>query len=148
MNINPRLTTCALLAAAGFLTVGCAGVSYRPVQETDFRQFASEGCTRAGDRFSTSALVSSASRETIVLWDGRDNTRTLAVRLPKQGVGSRMGAIVGKSRYDLGFTRLNELRESGTPIMMTMRCERKNMAPVADRYSYTDRNGQRVQFEF
>jgi hypothetical protein len=148
MSIISRRATCALLAVAGFLAIGCAGVSYRPVQEIDFRRFASDGCTRAGDRFSTSAQISSATRETVVLWDGRDGTRTLAVRLPKQGIGSRMGAIVGKSRYDLGFTTLNELRETGTPITMTMRCERANMAPAADRYSYLDRNGRRVEFEF
>lgn len=129
------------------LLAGCGGVSYRPVQETNLDQLVNDGCKRKGDRFAVTAQVNSASRETVVLWDGYDGSRTVAVRLPKQGFGSKMRDVVGKSRYDLGFERLNQLRASGDPVTFTMRCEKADMAPEADRFSYFE-NGQRVQFEF
>jgi hypothetical protein len=133
-----------LLAAAA---LGCSSMSYRPVQETNFDRLVKEGCTRKGDRFAVNAQVNSASRETIVLWDGYDGSRTIAVRLPSEGVGSRMRGVFGKSRYELGLERLNELRIAGAPVDVTMRCERAGAAPEADRFSYFE-NGQRVQFEF
>ncbi len=129
------------------LTVGCGGVSYRPVIETNLDQLVDDGCRRKGDRFAITAQVNSASRETVVLWDGYDGSRTVAVRLPRQGFGSKLRDVVGKSRYDLGFERLNQLRVSAQPVTFTMRCEGADMAPETDRFSYFE-NGQRVQFEF
>lgn len=136
-----------LLSAVAVATAGCGSMTYRPVQEMEFDRLASEGCKRAGDRFATTARVNSASRETIVLWDGFDGTRTVAVRLPKQGLGSRMQDKIGQSRYDLAFDQLNALRESGGPVTFTMRCEAAGMAPAADRFSYFQ-DGRRVQYEF
>jgi hypothetical protein len=136
-----------LLIAAATLTAGCSTVSYRPVQEVGFQQLSSEGCRRAGDRFSVTAQVNSATREAIALWDGVDGARTVVVTLPAAGVGSRVRGVFGKNRYELGHERLNELRASGTPATFTMRCEGTRMAPVADRFSYFD-NGTRVEFEF
>jgi hypothetical protein len=138
-------TFCLLIAAA--LVTGCGSMTYRPVQETDFGYLVNEGCTRKGDRFSVIAQINSASRETIVLWDGYDGSRTIAVRLPEQGFASRMQDKLGKSRYSVASEKLNELRASGTPVAVTMRCEAAGMAPAADRFSYLE-NGQRVQFEF
>jgi len=145
MNINSSITF--LLCVATLLAAGCGTTTYRPVEEIDFSQLAREGCKRKGDRFAVTAQINSASRETIVLWDGFERSRTVAVRLPKQGFGSRMQDRVGKSRYDVAFEQINELSARGTPVTVTMRCERVNMAPEADRFSYYE-NGQRVQFEF
>jgi hypothetical protein len=136
-----------VLVATSALAAGCSSVSYRPVQEVDFAQLSSEGCRRAGDRFSATAHVNSATREAIVLWDGVDGVRTVVVTLPAAGVGSRVKGVFGKNRYELGHERLNELRASATPATFTMRCEATRMAPVADRFSYLD-NGNRVEFEF
>ncbi len=136
-----------LLPLLVVLASGCSSVSYRPVTESSFDRLVNEGCTRKGDRFAVTAQVNSASRETIVLWDGYDGSRTVAVRLPEQGVGSRMRDVIGKSRYELGFERLNELRISGAPVVFTMRCEGAERAPATDRFSYME-NGNRVQFEF
>jgi hypothetical protein len=141
------MKTLLFLSAIAVVTTGCGSMTYRPVQETDFDRLASEGCTRAGDRFATTARINSASRETIVLWNGIDGTRTVAVRLPKQGFGSRMQDKVGQSRYDLAFEQLNTLRTTGAPVTFTMRCEAAGMAPAADRFSYFE-NGRRVQYEF
>jgi hypothetical protein len=135
------------LIAASTLVAGCSSVSYRPVQEVGFEQLSSEGCRRAGDRFSVTALVNSATREAIVLWDGTDGARTVVITLPSAGVGSRVKGVFGKNRYELGHERLNALRASATPANFTMRCEGTRMAPVADRFSYVD-NGTRVEFEF
>jgi hypothetical protein len=135
------------LIATATLAAGCSTVSYRPVQEVGFERLSSEGCRRAGDRFSVTALVNSATREALVLWDGSDGARTVVVTLPPAGVGSRVKGVFGKNRYELGHERLNELRASGTPANFTMRCEGTRMAPVADRFSYID-NGSRVEFEF
>jgi hypothetical protein len=138
-------TTCILATAA--MLCACSSVSYRPVQESSFNRLVEQGCTRAGDRFSVTAQVNSATRETIVLWDGYDGSRTVAVTLPAQGVGSRMRGVFGKSRYELGYERLNELRLNNTPVTVTMRCEAARMAPAADRFSYHE-GGRRVEFEF
>lgn len=129
------------------LATGCGSMTYRPVQEIDFDRLVNDGCTRKGDRFAVTAQINSASRETIVLWDGNDGSRTVAVRLPKQGFGSRLQDKFGKSRYNLAFEQLNVLRASGAPVTLTMRCEAARMAPSADRFGYFE-NGQRVQFEF
>lgn len=127
--------------------VGCGGTSYRPVQEAPLDRVISDACKRKGDRFSVDAQINSASRETVVLWDGHDGSRTIAVRLPAQGVGSKLRGVFGKSRYELALERLNELRAARAQVLFTMRCEGAGQAPMADRFSYFDR-GQRVQFEF
>ena len=126
---------------------GCSGVSYRPVQETSFEQVADRGCTRKDEQFSVTAQVNAAYRETIVLWNGRDPDRTLAVSLPGEGVGSKLRGVFGDSRYDLSVERLEQLRARNTPITINLRCERKGATPFADRYSYYE-GGQRVEFEF
>jgi len=136
------IAVCLAVASAG-----CSSVSYRPVQETEFDRLVNEGCSRKDERFAVTAQINSASRETVVLWDGYDGSRTVAIRLPKQGMGSRMRDVVGKSRYELGFERLNQLRVSASPVLFSMNCERKDLAPVANRFSYLE-NGERVQFEF
>ena len=136
-----------ILLAVASLAAGCGSVSYRPVQESAFDALAARGCTRSGDRFSVTAQVNSASREAVVLWDGSDNSRTVAVTLPRPGVGSKIRGVFGKNRYELGYERLESLRASGTPLNFTMRCEGAQMAPVADRFSYFE-NGRRVEFEF
>jgi hypothetical protein len=135
--------TCLTVA---MLALGC-GMSYRPVQEASFEQLLEQGCRSKSDRFSLTAQVNSASRDTVVLWDGRDGSRTLAIRLPAQGVGSRTRGVFGKNRYELGVERLEELSERGTPVTFAMRCSGEGKAPEADRFSY-DENGQRVEFEF
>ncbi len=145
--MRTAMRTVFLLFAAAALATGCGTTTYRPVQETDFNRLANEGCARKGDRFAVTAQISSVSRETIVLWEGYDGSRTVAVRLPKQGFGSRLQDKVGKSRYDVAFEQLNELRARGTPVTFTMRCEAADMAPAADRFSYFE-GGQKVQFEF
>lgn len=136
-----------ILLVAATLVTGCASVSYSPVQETRLEQLAREGCARAGDRFSVTAQINAAYRETIVLWNGQDPQQTVAVTLPSEGVGSKLRGLVGQSRYELSVERLQQLREQGTPVNVTMRCERKGEAPRADRFSYYE-NGQRVEFEF
>lgn len=73
--------------------VGCGGTSYRPVQEAQLDRVISDACMRKGDRFSVDAQVNSASRETVVLWDGRDGSRTIAVRLPAQGAASKLRGV-------------------------------------------------------
>jgi len=136
-------TACLIVSLLAF---GC-GMSYRPVQEASFDRLIDQGCKSRSDRFSLTAQVNSASRDTIVLWDGRDGSRTLAIRLPDQGIGSRTKGVFGKSRYELGLERLEELRERGAPVTFAMRCEGEGKAPLADRFSYEE-NGQRVEFEF
>lgn len=145
--MRTAMKTVFLLFAAATLATGCGSTTYRPVQETDFNRLVNEGCTRKDDRFAVTAQINSVSRETIVLWDGYNGSRTVAVRLPKQGFGSRLQDKVGTSRYELAFEQLKELRARRAPVTITMRCEAADMAPAADRFSYYE-NGRRVQFEF
>jgi hypothetical protein len=140
------MRTLLLLVSAALIS-GCGSMTYRPVQEASVNQLVDTGCTRKGDRFSVTGQINSSSRETIVLWDGRDGSRTVAVRLPKQGFGSRLQDRIGDSRYNLAFEQLNTLGTTGAPVTLTMRCEGAGMAPMADRFSYFE-NGQRIQYEF
>jgi len=145
MMIAPmRVATVLSLAA---LASACGSVSYRPVEQTGFDQLVDQGCGRSDQRFTVSAHVNSASREAIVLWDGRDGSRTVAVTLPRPGVGTRLRGVFGKNRYELGYERLDALRVSGEPVDLTMYCDGKERAPVADRFTYLEQ-GQRVEFEF
>jgi len=138
----------ACVIATALLATACGGgVSYRPVVEMDLDRLLDKGCTDAADRFSVSAYINAAYRETIVLWDGRDGSRTVAVTLPEEGLGSKMRGVIGDSRYDLSLERLTQLRDSRTPVTANLRCDRAGAAPTADRFSYMD-GGQRVEFEF
>lgn len=145
--MNPVYRTIPALLATAVLASGCAGVSYRPVQETSFEQLAERGCPRGNDRFLVNAYINAAYRETVVLWNGRDASRTVAVRLPDEGIGSRLRGVVGKSRYELSVEQLEELRREGEPVTVTISCQGAERTPVADRFSYFE-NGQRVAFEF
>lgn len=136
-----------LILIMAVCSVGCGGVSYRPVQEAQLDRVISDACKRKGDRFSVDARINSASRETVVLWDGYDGSRTIAVQLPTQGSVSKLRGVFGQSRYEQAYDRLDELRVSGAPVTFTMRCEGPGQAPQADRFAYLDR-GKRVQFEF
>ena len=141
-----KVVACVL--ATTLLAAACGGgVSYRPVAEVDFDRLLDKGCTRADDRFAVTAQINAAYRETIVLWDGRDGSRTVAVTLPEEGLGSKMRGVIGDSRYDLSLERLTQLRDRGTPVTINLRCERAGAAPTADRFSYMD-DGQRIEFEF
>ncbi len=135
-----------LLAIAALLA-GCGSRSYRPVQEIDFDRLVDQGCQRSGDRFSVTARINSASQETVVLWDGRVGARTIAVRLPPPGFGSKVRNAFGKNRYEVALEQLNRARIDATPVNFTMRCEGARQAPIADRFSYFER-GQMIQFEF
>lgn len=129
------------------LTAACGTTSYKPVQEIEFERLAREGCQRSGDRFSVTAQINAAYRETIVLWNGRDPDQTVAVTLPPESVASKTRGIFGSSRYELSVDRLQDLRGRRTPVTVTMRCEGSGRTPTADRFSYFE-NGQRVEFEF
>ena len=144
MNETIRIATALTVAA---LASACGSVSYKPVQQTGFDLLVDQGCGRSDQRFTVSAHVNSASREAIVLWDGRDGSRTVAVTLPKPGIGTRLRGVFGKNRYELGYERLDALRVSGEPLDLTMNCDGQERAPVADRFTYLEQ-GQRVEFEF
>ena len=135
------------LAVSAALLGGCGSMSYQPVQEVDFAHMAADGCVKAGDRFTITAQISSAYEQTIVLFDGADASRTLPVRLPEPGVGDRARGIVGTTRYETSQAKLLQLRETHTPVAVTMTCVDRGKAPVADRFSFTE-DGHRVDFEF
>jgi hypothetical protein len=136
------------VAAAAVFAIGCAPTDYSPVEQVAFDRIPTAGCEREGDRFSTTALINSATRETIVLWDGRRAEQTVAVTLPRQGVASRVGEIIGESRYQVAVDELNELREARTPVAVTMLCRREGLAPEAYRFRYEREDGRTAELEF
>jgi hypothetical protein len=100
---------------------GCASMSCKPVEETDFDRLAGDGCTRDGNRFAVTAKVSSATSENIVLWNGFGIYRTVSVRLTEQNLRRKARGWFGKNRYELSCQRLNELRERSIPITVALR---------------------------
>jgi hypothetical protein len=136
-----------MLASASEALAGCGGVSYKPVVETGFDRLVADGCTNKDARLNVRAMVSSAFKETVVLSDPADATRTLAVRIPAEGLGSKTQGVFGKSRYEVALEKLRQLKESGSPITASLLCTAKDRAPTILRIRYLE-NGNEKEIEF
>ncbi len=135
------------LATTLLALAGCGGVSYKPVVETDFAQLASNGCASKDARLNVRSMISAAYKETLVLSDPADATRTVAVRVPAEGLGSKTQGVFGKSRYEVALETLRQLKDSGSPITASLLCTAKDRAPTILRVRYME-NGAEKEIEF
>lgn len=136
------------LVVTSFALAGCGGISYKPVSETDFNHLVTEGCSAKDVRLNVTALISAAYMETLVLADPSDTTRTVAVLMPKEGLWSKTRGVIGKSRYEVGLETLRRLKDSGSPVEVSLRCTAKDRAAIALRVRYVEDGAEReIEFD-
>lgn len=119
---------------------GCAAFSYEPAGEQEFQQIAAGGCRNRDGDFMIRGLVSNADEDTVVLSDPLDSRSTMSLSLPGRGPLQRVKGVFGNNKYEATDARLNSLRESRTPIVVTLRCQ-GNGTPVARSLSYRNADG-------
>ena len=132
--MRPLLVLCgAALATAGAL-------ADQPAVEQDFTEIAAEGCKNRGDDFIVRGMVSRADEDTLVLSDLTTSRRTLAVALPGRGPLAGLRGVVGKSREEKVYERLQALHDNDTVVVVTLTCK-GNATPVARNISYKNSDG-------
>lgn len=139
-----------LLLPAMLLLGACASTrNYQPVAPATFDELSANGCAVVDSRFNITAHVSSAFKETVVVWDGTDATRTVALRLPKQGAMSRLRGAVGESVYDVNLQVLRGLAQSGQSATFALECGHRDRAPSVLRIRYVENGAEReIEFEY
>ena len=141
-----RLSWSALVVLAS-MAAGCTMYRYQPVTEVDVDDLAARGC-KDGDRVTTRAELNQVYEDALVLWDGRDPATTVTVELKGQGIGGKTKAVFGQNRYERAYDALRELQASEQPLDMTVECRGKNKTPVLTRFSYREKDGEEIAFEF
>lgn len=102
---------------------GCAAFSYEPAGEQEFQQIAAGGCRNRDGDFIIRGLVSNVDEETVVLHDPDDARSTMVLSLPGRGPLQRAMGPFGRKRHEATSQRLNALRDSRTPVIVTLRCQ-------------------------
>jgi hypothetical protein len=129
-----------------FLAAGAA-FAYKPAIEQEFSNVASQGCRNRDGDFIIRGLVSSADEDTVVLSDPESPRSTLSVTLPGRGPLARAKGVFGKSKYEASDERLNDLRNTRTPVVVTLKCKGGG-TPVARNISYEASDGSQVSISF
>lgn len=132
-----RLPVLLLLAGS---TTGCSTFSYEPAGEQEFQQIAAGGCRNRDGDFIIRGVVSNADEDTVVLSDPRDSRSTISLSLPGRGPLQRVKGVFGRNKYEATNASLDALRESRTPIVVTLRCQGDG-TPVARSLSYVNADG-------
>ncbi len=135
----PPMRYIALLLFATPVT-GCAAFSYEPAGEQEFQQIASGGCRNRDGDFIIRGFVSNADEDTVVLFDPRDSRSTISLSLPGRAPLQRAKGVFGRNKYEATDARLSELRQSRTPVVVTLRCQGDG-TPIARRLSYRNVDG-------
>lgn len=125
----------------------CAAFSYEPAGEQEFAQIAAGGCRNRNGDFIIRGLVSNADEDTVVLSDPDDSRSTMSLSLPGRGPLQRAKGVFGKNKYETTDTVLNALREEGTPVVVTLRCQGDGTA-IARTLSYRNANGSRQSISY
>ncbi|HSC16865.1 MAG TPA: hypothetical protein VLI71_17180 [Gammaproteobacteria bacterium] len=136
-----------LLLSAALVASSGASAQYAPAEERGFAEFASRGCNNREGDFIIRGMVSSANEDTLVLSDPADSSRTMSVTLPGRGPFARARGVFGESKHELTDQRLNEMRASGTPVVVTLKCQGDG-TPIAQEISYTNLDGTRAAISF
>jgi hypothetical protein len=135
-----------LLTGASVLAASNA-FAFEPAVEREFDDIASSGCSNRDGDFIVRGMVSNANENTLVLSDPRDARSTLSVTLPGRGPFARVKGAFTKGKYEASAERLNELRRTGEPVVVTLECK-GNGTPVARNISYQDSDGERGSISF
>ena len=127
-----------LLCAAALASAGA--FADQPAVEQDFSEIASDGCKDRGGDFIVRGMVSSANEDTLVLSDLSNSRSTLSVALPGRGPLAGLRGVIGKSREEKVYQRLQALHDNDTVVLVTLTCK-GNAAPVARNISYRTADG-------
>ena len=134
------------LATTAFLAASSA-FAYKPVVEREFDEVVSRGCSNHDANFMIRGMVSNANENTLVLSDPRDDGSTLSVTLPGRGPFARAKGVFTKGKYEASAERLNQLRSTRSPVMVTLECK-GNGTPVARNISFTNSDGTQGSLSF
>jgi hypothetical protein len=126
---------------------GCAAFSYEPAGEQEFQQIASGGCRNRDGDFIIRGLVSNADEDTVVLFDPDDSRSTISLALPGRGPLQRPKGVFGRNKYEETDATLNELRQSRTPVVVTLRCQGDG-TPIARSLSYRSVDGSNESISY
>src|SRR5688572_7103873 len=135
-----------LLTGASVLAASNA-FAFEPAVEREFDDIASSGCSNRDGDFIVRGMVSNANENTLVLSDPRDARSTLSVTLPGRGPFARVKGAFTKGKYEASAERLNELRRTGEPVVVTLECK-GNGTPLARNISYANSDGTRGSVSF
>lgn len=75
-----------------------------------------------------------------MLSDPKDQRSTLSVTLPGRGPFARAKGWFGENKFEATDKRLNQLRETRTPVVVTLKCK-GNGTPIALNISYENSDG-------
>jgi len=146
VNRTARSTWMALVVLAT-LPVGCTMYRYQPVKEVEVDELARNGCDK-GDRVTTRAELNHVYEDALVLWDGDDPDTTFTVGFKGPGIARKTKTLVGQDRYERAYDALREVLASERPVEVTVECRGERKTPIATRFSYRDRGGEEIAFEF
>lgn len=135
-------------AFAVALLTGCSAVDYEPVQERPLSQIAAEGCGEPGARVLVTAQVSKAYEDTVVLWDGLDPRRTLAVTVPGPSLLERVRDWFGENKNEVMRRQLNQLASQRQPVTAMLECKGGGVAPELVNVTFTNSQGQQVAIPY
>ena len=126
------------LCAAALATAGA--FADEPAVEQDFSEIALDGCKNRGDDFIVHGLVSTATEDALVLSDPAGSRMTMSVALPGRGPLAGLRGVIGKSREEKVYQRLQELHDTSTIVRVTLTCK-GHATPVARNISYRTKDG-------
>ena len=126
------------LCAAALATA--SAFADEPAVEQDFSEIAADGCKNRGDDFIVHGLVSTATEDTLVLADPAGSRKTMSVALPGRGPLAGLRGVIGKSREEKVFQRLQELHDDSSIVRVTLTCKGQ-ATPVARNISYRTKDG-------
>jgi hypothetical protein len=142
-----RRSSCAAVVVLATLSAGCSLYHYHPVKEVGVEKLASHGCDK-GDRVTTRAELNQVYEDALVLWDGSDPKTTFTVEFKGPGIARKTKSLVGQDRYERAYDALREVLAAEQPVEVTLECRGERKTPIATRFSYRDRGGEEIAFEF
>ena len=127
-----------VLCAAALATAGA--FADEPAVEQDFRKIAADGCKNRGDDFIVRGMVNTATEDTLVLSDLAGSRQTMSVALPGRGLLAGLRGVIGKSREEKVYQRLQALHDDSTVVRVTLTCKGQ-ATPVARNITYRTKDG-------
>jgi hypothetical protein len=136
-----------VLLASAVVLAASGAAAYKPAVEQEFSEIAALGCNNRDGDFIVRGMVSSATEETVVLSDPANPRSTISLTLPGRGPFARAKGVFSKNKYEASDERLNQLRESRTPVVVTLKCKGSG-TPIARNISYENSDGSNASISF
>jgi hypothetical protein len=135
------------LVILAILPAGCSLYRYHPVKEVEVEKLAEHDCKK-GDRVTTRAELNQVYEDALVLWDGSDPHTAFTVEFKGPGIARKTKSVVGKDRYERAYDALRDVRAAQQPVEVTLECRGERKTPIATRFSYRDKGGEEIAYEF